>query len=151
MRTAEQIVALFHDRQKARGEILTRMEAIRDQVNGDVVIPMPQFQDREQQSYVANLAQQGLDNYGRRIASVDPDVDCPAVDERNTASRKRADTRRKALLGMWALDGFNVLHADWALAAGVAGGAYVLSALTSIVTSGVGQPGDPSAVKTTAN
>lgn len=52
----------------------------------------------------------------------------------------------QALLGMWALDGFNVLHADWRLAAGVAGGAYVLSVLTSIVTSGVGEPNDPSAV-----
>ena len=55
----------------------------------------------------------------------------------------------QALLGMWALDGFNVLHADWRLAAGVAGGAYVLSVLTSIVTSGIGEPNDPSAVSRT--
>ena len=101
MRTAEQIVNLFTDRQKARGDLLTRMEALRDQVNGDVIIPMPQFQDKEQESYVANLAQQGLDNYGRRIASTDPDVDCPPVDPRSVKSQQRADVRRKAVLGWW--------------------------------------------------
>ncbi len=64
------------------------------------------------------------------------------------AAERAVKSAAQALLGMWALDGFNVLHADWRLAAGVAGGACVLSALTSIVTSGIGQPNDPSAVKT---
>jgi hypothetical protein len=52
----------------------------------------------------------------------------------------------QALLGLWALDGFNVLHADFPLAGGVAGGAALLSVLTSIVTSGVGEKDSPSAV-----
>lgn len=52
----------------------------------------------------------------------------------------------QGLLGMWTLDGFNVLHADLPLAGGVALGAAVLSVLTSIVTAGLGEPGDPSAV-----
>jgi len=67
------------------------------------------------------------------------------------ATERAVKSAAQALLGMWALDGFNILHADWRLAAGVAAGAYILSALTSIVTSGVGQPGDPSAVKTPAS
>jgi hypothetical protein len=55
----------------------------------------------------------------------------------------------QSLVGLWAMDGFNVLHVDLPLAAGVAGGAAVLSLLTSIITSGVGEPGDPSAVHDT--
>lgn len=52
----------------------------------------------------------------------------------------------QSLIGLWALDGFNVLNADWQLAGGVALGAATLSLLTSIVTAGVGQPNSPSAV-----
>lgn len=53
----------------------------------------------------------------------------------------------QGLLGMWTLDGFNVLHADLPLAGGVALGAAVLSVLTSVVTAGVGEKDDPSAVE----
>lgn len=66
------------------------------------------------------------------------------------AAERSIKSAAQALIGMWALDGLNVLHAHWDLAAGIAGGAAVLSALTSIVTSGVGEPNDPSAVKQTA-
>lgn len=52
----------------------------------------------------------------------------------------------QGLLGLWALDGFNVLHADWELAGGVAAGAAVLSVLTSIVSLPFGEPASPSAV-----
>ncbi|MEO3922722.1 holin [Micromonosporaceae bacterium B7E4] len=53
----------------------------------------------------------------------------------------------QALLGLWTLDGFNVLTVDLGLAGGVAAGAAVLSVLTSVVTSGVGAPDSPSAVE----
>ena len=62
------------------------------------------------------------------------------------AAERGVKSAAQAVIGIWTLDGFNVLHADWQLAGGVAGGAFVLSVLTSIVTSGIGQPGDPSAV-----
>ncbi|MDG4762373.1 holin [Micromonospora sp. WMMD710] len=52
----------------------------------------------------------------------------------------------QALLGLWALDGFNVLHADFPLAGGVAAGAALLSVLTSIVSAGAGEPDSPSLV-----
>ncbi|MEU8264493.1 holin [Micromonospora sp. NPDC048999] len=52
----------------------------------------------------------------------------------------------QALLGLWALDGFNVVDADFRLAAGVAAGAAVLSVLTSVVSAGAGQPDSPSLV-----
>lgn len=62
------------------------------------------------------------------------------------AAERAAKSAAQALLGMWALDGFNVLHADFALAGGVAGGAAVLSLLTSLVSAGAGEPDSPSLV-----
>ncbi len=59
---------------------------------------------------------------------------------------RAAKSAAQALLGMWALDGFNTLDADWTLAFGVASGAAVLSLLTSLVTSGFGEKDSPSAV-----
>lgn len=54
----------------------------------------------------------------------------------------------QALLGLWALDaGFNVVNADFGLAAGVAGGAAVLSVLTSIVSAPFGKGGSASLVQ----
>jgi hypothetical protein len=62
------------------------------------------------------------------------------------AAERAVKSAAQSLLGLWALDGFNVLHADFALAGGVAGGAALLSLLTSMVTSGIGEADDPSAV-----
>ena len=67
------------------------------------------------------------------------------------AAERAVKSAAQALIGMWTLDGFNVLHAHWDLAFGIAAGAAVLSVLTSIVTSGIGEPGDPSAVKQVSN
>lgn len=55
----------------------------------------------------------------------------------------------QALLGLWVLDGgFNVMDADFNLAAGIAGGAAVLSVLTSLVSAKLGPAGSPSLVET---
>lgn len=53
----------------------------------------------------------------------------------------------QGLLGMWALDKFDVLHADWKVAGGVTLGALVLSLLTSIVSAPFGNEGTPSLVR----
>lgn len=63
------------------------------------------------------------------------------------AAERAVKSAAQAVIGIWTLDGFNVLNADWGLAGGTALGAAALSVLTSLVTSGIGQPGDPSAVK----
>ncbi|MCX5066888.1 holin [Micromonospora lupini] len=64
-----------------------------------------------------------------------------------SAAERAGKSAAQALLGLWALDGFNVLHADFPLAGGVAVGAAVLSLLTSIVSVGVGEPNSPSLVE----
>lgn len=62
------------------------------------------------------------------------------------AAERAVKSAAQGLIGMWTLDGFNVLTVDIRLAAGIAGGAAVLSLLTSIVTAGVGEKDSPSAV-----
>lgn len=62
------------------------------------------------------------------------------------AAERAAKSAAQALLGLWALDGFNVLHADYKLAGGVAAGAAVLSLLTSVVSVSGGEPDSPSLV-----
>lgn len=65
------------------------------------------------------------------------------------AGERAVKSAAQALIGLVPLDQFNVLHADPLLAFGVAAGAAVLSVLTSIVTSAVGEPDSPSAVEVT--
>ncbi|RKN38438.1 holin [Micromonospora endolithica] len=62
------------------------------------------------------------------------------------AAERAAKSAAQALLGLWALDGFNVLTADFPLAGGVAAGAAVLSVLTSVVSAAGGEPDSPSLV-----
>lgn len=62
------------------------------------------------------------------------------------SGERAAKSAAQALLGLWPLDQLNVLDADWRLAGGVAGGAAVLSVLTSLVSAGVGQRNSPSLV-----
>jgi hypothetical protein len=63
------------------------------------------------------------------------------------ALERAVKTAAQALLLLWGADaGFNVVDVNFAGAAGIAGGAALLSVLTSIVTSGIGQPDSPSAV-----
>lgn len=65
---------------------------------------------------------------------------------RETAERA-VKSAAQAVVGIWTLDGFNIVNADFGLAAGVAGGAAALSVLTSILTAGVGEANSPSAVE----
>lgn len=63
------------------------------------------------------------------------------------ALERAVKSAAQGLLGMWALANFDVLHADWKLAIGVALGAALLSLLTSLVSSPFGPtPGSPSLV-----
>lgn len=64
------------------------------------------------------------------------------------AAERAAKSAAQALLGLWVLDGgFNALDADWKLAFGIAAGAAVLSALTSVASTPFGKSGSPSLVE----
>lgn len=47
----------------------------------------------------------------------------------------------QALIGLWGLNQFDVLEADWKLALSAAAGGFLLSMLTSIVSEPVGESG----------
>jgi hypothetical protein len=53
----------------------------------------------------------------------------------------------QGVAAVWVGDGFNVLSADWKVTLGAALTGAGLSVLTSIITSGGGEPDSPSAVK----
>lgn len=76
------------------------MRVLRDYYNGDVIVPLPEL-DSDEQSAVANLLAQGLDQTAMRIASTSPDIFCPPVDTKTKRARDNARIRRQALFGWW--------------------------------------------------
>ena len=76
------------------------MRTLRDYYNGDVIVPLPEL-NSDEQSAVANLLAQGLDQTAMRIASTRPDIYCPPLDPARKRSRDNSDIKRKALFGWW--------------------------------------------------
>jgi len=98
--SVEQIATMLHDRMQLQGPIIENMRQLRDTYNGDLVIPLPEM-DKREKSAVANLITTGLDQTAMRIASTMPNVYYPALKEGDSASEKRARTRKRATLGWW--------------------------------------------------
>ena len=73
---------------------------MRDYYNGDVIVPLPEI-NSDEQSAVANLLAQGLDQTAMRIASTRPDIYCPPSDPSKKRSRDNSEIRRKAIFGWW--------------------------------------------------
>ena len=73
MRTIEEIVALYGSRQQGADGAKSRMRNLRDYYNGDIIVPLPEL-NADEQSAVANLLAQGLDQTAMRIASTRPDI-----------------------------------------------------------------------------
>lgn len=99
--TAERIAELYRTRWRERHPILNAMFEIRDVVNGDVLIPLPEMDEAEKPA-VANLIGEGIDQTAMRVASTLPNVVVPALDPRVEKGRRSidwADRRRKALVG----------------------------------------------------
>lgn len=76
------------------------MRNLRDYYNGDVIVPLPEI-NSDEQSAVANLLAQGLDQTAMRIASTRPDIYCPPSDPSKKRSRDNSEIRRKAIFGWW--------------------------------------------------
>ena len=100
MRTVEEIVAIYGSRSQASGGVKARMRNLRDYYNGDVIVPLPEL-NSDEQSAVANLLAQGLDQTAMRIASTRPDIFCPPTDPTKKRARDNAAIRRKAIFGWW--------------------------------------------------
>lgn len=62
------------------------------------------------------------------------------------AAERAIKSAAQAEIGLAIFDGANLLHVDWQLVGATAAGAAILSVLTSLITSGVGEKDSPSAV-----
>lgn len=100
MKSADEIVSLYHQRKKQRDPLLARAREITEAYNGDMPVPLPELEESERVA-VANLVQSGLDQTAMRIASVMPSVFVPALRPGVKSSEKRARARRGAYMGWW--------------------------------------------------
>jgi len=100
VKTVEEILSLYTSRSRINDHAKARMRNVRDYYNGDVIVPLPEL-DTDEQSAVANLLAQGLDQTAMRISSTSPDIFCPPVDTTTKRARDNASIRRKALFGWW--------------------------------------------------
>lgn len=101
--SAEQICAQFHYRWMVRSPVLQAMQRVKNQYNGDVVVPLPDM-DRTEFPAVANLLKKGVDQKAARIASTAPTLYCPPRDSSKKREVDAAELRRKALLGWWGMN-----------------------------------------------
>ena len=116
MSTSEdEIIQLWNERRKTLGPMFNKMEEITKLYNGDLALPLPQI-DKVEKAAVANLVQQGIDQLGARVASVRPNVTCPSLAPGVPLQDRKANMRRKAILGWWdksimdVLDGRRARH-----------------------------------------
>tara|TARA_B100001142_G_scaffold65237_1_gene64684 strand:- start:6411 stop:8177 length:1767 start_codon:yes stop_codon:yes gene_type:complete len=100
VKTVEEIVAIYGARSQATDLLKSKMRTLRDYYNGDVIVPLPEI-NADEQSAVANLLAQGLDQTAMRIASTRPDIYCPPSDPSRKRSRDNSQITRKALFGWW--------------------------------------------------
>lgn len=95
-----QVVALYYERKKSMGLIHSKALDVREQYNGDVVIPLPEL-DKFERNAVANLLTRGLDQIAMRSTSTQPDPmffpTRPGFDKWEDA----AETKRQVMLGWW--------------------------------------------------
>lgn len=108
MKTVEGIVNDWRARQLARGEFFERCRLISQHYNNQIVLPLPEVDSTEKPA-VANLLAQGVDQHAMRVSSVLPDVQCPPVKPGDKASERRADQRRRASLGFWQINRYDLL------------------------------------------
>lgn len=97
--SVHEVVGMYRERVDERGPILRQMRRARDAANGDVVIPLNEW-DKNAQASVANLFLQGLDQMSMRIASVMPGVWFPPMSE-GERNKQTARTKKAAVLSWW--------------------------------------------------
>jgi len=100
MKTPEEVVSIYDTRSSAHSRRKARQKQVRDQYNGDIVVPLPEI-SRTEQAAVANLLAQGLDQTAMRIASVTPNLLCPPTDNHSDRARQYAAIRKHAIYGWW--------------------------------------------------
>jgi hypothetical protein len=108
MKDAADIYQLYTNRSTSRGMLIQQMQQVRDQYNGDIVVPLPEITVGERPS-VANLLNQGLDQMALRVSSTLPDISYPSLRPGIKLHDDRAQRRRKANFGWWEASNMELL------------------------------------------
>lgn len=95
----EEILTLYINRQNAMGEDFLRMRQMYSIMNYEIYLPLPELTEDEKPA-VANLANQGMAQLARRIASVDASHYFPSLDPGHKHADEDARTRNR-LMASW--------------------------------------------------
>lgn len=98
MKSPEEVVQMFIERQQTRGEWWKSADEIRRHYNGDVVVPLPEL-DAMEKPAVANLLNMGIEQFAMRIASVTPEIQFPSLRPGIKAWDTKARDSRLAVKG----------------------------------------------------
>jgi hypothetical protein len=98
MKHPEEIAELYEDRKRAYGVDIQRMRQMRELMNNEMPVPLPELSTNEQ-STVANLALSGQDQLARRMASVAPTHYWPSTDPGKTRADQRAKDKPRVMTG----------------------------------------------------
>lgn len=100
----EHIVELYWERRRALDPRIAAALELKDAVEDRMPIPLPE-QDKSERPLNANLLASGVYGYAERSASTLPDVRCPPAREGDfEVHNRRANARRSAILGWWAMN-----------------------------------------------
>lgn len=103
------IVATVQARRQAQSTAIREMQNVRDRYHGDYVIPLPDVEGEPDLPPTAPaLIAAAIDSTSQLAASTMPSVWCPHLTDSNL-SKKRAETRKRALLANWRFSKFNLL------------------------------------------
>lgn len=95
--TAQQVVELYNERTRNAGPMQQALREVTALYQGDIAVPLPELGANEKPA-IANIARQGIDQIGQRIASVFPEIQVNPSSA-SKSSVKRAQMRRRALYG----------------------------------------------------
>lgn len=96
--TFADVVARYHERKMKLGLLNSRAIDVREQYNGDIVIPLPEL-DRYEKNAVANLLAKGMDQMSMRSNSTRPQPAFPPVRPNIQKSEQDALDRLKCANG----------------------------------------------------
>lgn len=98
--TIDQIHGLYRVRLAAQDPDIRRMMRIRDAVNGDIVLPLPEL-DTHEAPAIANLVSKAMEGHSQRVASVLPNQYWAPLKAGQDRSEAKARVRRLAAMSWW--------------------------------------------------
>lgn len=103
MKTDDDVMALYTERQGNQGVLKAQMRKVMTAVNGDNVIVLPDL-NKASKPGIANLVKQALDEMAMRFAGTIPNQDWPALKPHIKASQDLATQRKLAVMGWWEMN-----------------------------------------------